>query len=220
MAVITVSRRYGSGADGVAARVCDMLGYRYFDKGVMARMASEFRWSTGDIVDFSEEKYEVPGFLDRFRGPRVVAQSRSWREDVSGRRVPAVEELDEEQAIRMIRSAIETAYGYDNIVILGRGGQAILNGKPGVLHVRIDAPLDDRIRRIQDQENLSQRDAERQIATRDRAAEDYVKRFYDIDWSNSAHYHLMINSSKWGIEAVARLIVNAVSQLPPLEESD
>lgn len=220
MAVITVSRRYGSGADEVAARICDMLGYRYFDKGVMAKMASEFHWSAGEVVDFSEEKYEVPGFLDRFRGPRVVAQTRSWREDVSGRRVPAVEELDEEQAIRMVQSAIETAYGYDNIVILGRGGQAILKGKPGVLHVRIDAPLDDRVRRTQNQENISQREAQRQIATRDRAAEDYVKRFYDIDWSDSEHYHLIINSGKWDVEAVARLVVNAVSQLPPLETSD
>ena len=220
MAVITVSRRYGSGADEVAARVCDMLGYRYFDKGVMARMATEFRRTASEIVDFSEDKYEVRGFLDRFRGPRVVAQSRGWRQDVSGRRVPMVQELDEEQAIMMVRSAVSIAYEQDNIVILGRGGQAVLNGKPGVLHVRIDAPLDDRIRRIRDQENLSQRDAERQITARDRAAEAYVKRFYDIDWSNSAHYHLIINSGKWDTEAVARLIVNAVSQLPALKESD
>jgi hypothetical protein len=32
MAVITISRQYGSGGREIAARVCDLLGYRYLDK--------------------------------------------------------------------------------------------------------------------------------------------------------------------------------------------
>ena len=32
MTVITISRQYGSGGVAVAARVCELLGYRYFDK--------------------------------------------------------------------------------------------------------------------------------------------------------------------------------------------
>ena len=98
--------------------------------------------------------------------------------------------------------------------------QAILSEKPGVLHVRIEAPLDDRGQRIQDQENVSQRDAQRRIATRDRTSAEYLKRFYDIDWFVPAHYHLVINTGKWDTEAAARLIVNAVSHLPPVETSD
>jgi len=219
MAVVTISRQYGSGADEVAARVCDMLGYRYFDKGVMARMASEFGWSSSNIVDFSEEMYKVRGFLDRLRGPRVVAQTRTWTEDVSGRRIPDVAELDEEQAIRMVRSTVEAAYEDDNVVIVGRGGQAILKGKPGVLHVRIEAPMEDRVRRIRDQEGVDQRDAQRHITARDRAAEDYLKRFYGgIDWADWAqHYHVIINTGCWDTEAAAHLIVNAVSYLPPAD---
>ena len=93
MAVITISRQYGSGADDIAAQVCDKLGYRYFDKRLMAGIASEFGLPESGIVDFSEDKYKARGFLDRFRGPRVVAQTRTWREDLSGRRVPETEQL-------------------------------------------------------------------------------------------------------------------------------
>lgn len=32
MAAITFSRQFGSRGDEIAARVCDLLGYRYFDK--------------------------------------------------------------------------------------------------------------------------------------------------------------------------------------------
>ena len=217
MAVVTISRQYGSGADDVAARVCDMLGYRYFDKGVMARMASEFSLTEGSIVDFSEETYKMRGFLDRFRGPRVVGQVRGWREDLNGRRVPVVQELNEDQAISTVRTMIRAAYEDDNIVILGRGGQAILQDKPGVLHVRIEAPPEERITLTQEQNELSHQGAQRQIARRDKAAYDYLKRFYDIEWSDPTLYHLVINTGMWDTEAAAHLIVNAVSYLKPFE---
>ena len=32
MTVITISRQYGSGGDEIADRVCELLGYRHFDK--------------------------------------------------------------------------------------------------------------------------------------------------------------------------------------------
>ena len=177
MAVVTLSRQYGSGADDVAARVCDMLGYRFFDKGMMARMASEFGLTPENIVDFSEESYEARSFFNRFRGPRVVAQYRVLRRDLAGRRVSVMEQFDEEQAITMAQGMIGSAYENDNVVILGRGGQAILKEEPGVLHVRIEAPLDARVQRIQEQEDVSQQAAQRTIDTRDKAAADYLKRF-------------------------------------------
>jgi cytidylate kinase len=220
MAVITISRQYGSGGDEIAARVCDMLGYRYFDRRIMTNMASEFGLSADSIVDFSEEMYEVRSFLDRLRGPRVVAQTRAWREEPGGRRVPEVQDLDEDLAIRLVQSTIQAVYEDDNIVILGRGGQAILKDMPGVLHVRIEAPPDDRAQRIQDQEEASPQVAQRTIAERDRAAAAYLKRFYDIDWSDPVHYHMVINTGKLDIEATAHLIVNALSYLPAVESPD
>jgi cytidylate kinase len=220
MAVITVSREYGSGADEVAARVCDMLGYRYFDKRIMARMASEFGTSAENIVDFSEDKYKMRSFLDRLRGPRVVAQTRVWTEDTNGRRVQSIQELDEEQAIRLVQSTIRAVYEDDNIVILGRGGQAILKEMPGVLHVRIEAPFDIRSARIQgDEEAGQEQPTEKTIVERDKAAAAYLKRFYDIDWADPVHYHLVINTGKFDVEAAAHLIVNALAYLPPVESA-
>jgi cytidylate kinase len=216
MAVITISRQYGTGADDIAAKVCELLGYRYFDKGVMSRMATEFGLTPENVIDFSEEQYQMRGFLDRLRGPRVVAQVRTWREDLSGRRVAAVEEMDEEQAILVVRRTIGAAYEQDNIVIVGRGGQAILGDRPGVLHVRVQGPVEARSATIQDQKGVSRQAAEKEITERDRRAKDYVKNFYNIDSSDPVHYHLVINTGRWDSDAAARLIVNALSLLPPV----
>jgi len=53
------------------------------------------------------------------------------------------------------------------------------------------------------------------VAQRDRAAADYLKRFYNVDWADSLLYHLILNTGRWGIESASYLIVNAVNQLEP-----
>ena len=216
MAVITISRQCGSGGDEVAARVHEMLGYRYFDKRLMAQIASETGLSDSEIVDFSEDDYKVRSFLDLLFGasiPRTVAQVRSWKEDTPGARVPEMKLLDENQAIALVQGAIEVSYKQGNIVIVGRGGQAILKDKPGVLHVRIEAPLEIRVKRIQDQKNISPAAALEMVTERDKASADYLKRFYDIDWSDPTLYHLVINTGQWNTDTAAHLIVNAASYL-------
>jgi cytidylate kinase len=219
MAVITVSRQYGSGGDEIAARVCDMLGYRYFDKRMMASVASEMGLSETQVIDFSEAEYKARGFLDRLfrRGSRVVAEAGSWKQDISGARTVEVAQLDEQWCISTVKGTIRGAYKHGNVVILGRGGQAILQEMPEVLHVRVEAPLAARIDRVQQNEGQSPREAEDLIRDRDRAAQEYLRRFHDIDWSDPLLYHMVINTDKWTIEAGAHMVVNAVGFLPPPE---
>ena len=127
--------------------------------------------------------------------------------------------MDENQAIALVHGTIEANCKWGNIVIIGRGGQGILKDKPGVLHVRIEAPLDIRVKRIQDQENVGPTAAQEKATQRDKAAADYLMRFYDIDWADPMLYDLAINTGKLGVDAAAHLIVNAVGYLPPTESS-
>ena len=228
MAVITVSRQYGSEGDEIAARACETLGYRLFDKRLMAQVASEMGLSDNEIVDFSEANYKVRSFLERLfirRGSRVVAESSTWTRDTAGTRTVEVEQLDEEWCVRMVKASIEAACKQDNIVIVGRGGQAILQDKPGVLHVRVQAPLEKRIQHVRYHEatglapEFQQKRAEEIVSERDKATAAYVMRFYHVDWDDPLLYHMAINSDRWGIEAGARLIVHAVGCLRPEEAS-
>lgn len=219
MSVITISRQYGSGGDEIAAQVCNRLGYHYFDKTLMARIATEAGLSPSEIVDFSEDNYKIQGFWDRLFSwagvPHVVAQVSNWGEDTTGARVKAVMQLDEIQSVALVQSTIQAAYQRGNMVIVGRGGQAILKTKPDVLHVRIEASLDARNHRIHEQERVSLAAAQDIAVKHDRVAADYLKRFYDIDWADSHPYDLVINTGKLGVEGAVNLIVNAVSYLQP-----
>jgi hypothetical protein len=209
MAVITISRQYGSEGDEIAAYVCQLLGYQTFDKRLMERVAVEVGLTEGEVVDFTEDQHRVRGFLDRLLGspPLVMTQAHTWSE---------VKVIAAADSIPLVQSIIRAAYTHDNVVIVGRGGQAVLRNDPGVLHVRLEAPLETRIHRVQLREGLTYELARGVVAERDRAAADYLKRFYNVDWSDSLLYHLIINTGRWSIEAASRLIVQAVGQLQPM----
>jgi cytidylate kinase len=216
MAVITVSRQFGSGGEEVAARLCALLGYRYFDKDLMEEVAHEVGLSPQEIVDFPEDEHRVSGFLGRvLRRSQNVRQMRAWTEDKHGARVQAVTQLDAKQSIAMVRSLIQAACKQGDMVIVGRGGQVVLEGQPDVLHVRIQAPLEDRIQRVRQQEGLTREAAQELVVERDRAAADYLRTFYRVDWADASLYHLVINTGLCSIETSAALIVEALHHLQP-----
>ena len=79
MAVITISRQYGSEGDEIAANLCQILGYQSFNKQLMMKVAAEVGLTEGEVVDFTEDQHRVRSFLDRLLGnpAPVLAQSRS-----------------------------------------------------------------------------------------------------------------------------------------------
>ncbi len=211
MPVITISREYGSGAVEVAQRVSEMLGYAYFDKKLMALVASEVGLAADDVVDFSEDNYKVRNFLDRMfdrRRSSVEVWDTDW-----GVPPVKVETFDEEHSVKLVKDVLLAAYQRDNVVIVGRGGQVVLKEKPGVLHVRLTAPQGARALRVKDRENLTLGEATDLVLRKDQAASAYLKRFYEVEWDNPLLYHLIFNTGKWELEAVAQIVVNALMRL-------
>ena len=216
MPVITISRHYGSGGIEVARRLCDILGYRYFDKTLMVRVAAEVGISEKEVVDLSVDTYKMRGFLDRLFGRR---RSSSWAPTGTPRSDRLrVEALDEGASVNLVKDTIVAAYERDNVVIVGRGGQAVLRDKPGVLHVRITAPQGARALRVKERDNIPLSKATELVRSKDQGATDYLKRFLDINWENPLLYHLIINTGWWEIEDTAELIVNALTHLKIVRE--
>ena len=215
MAVITLSKQLGSGGEQIAARVCDLLRYHYFDKRAIIAAASEVGLSAEQVVDYSEEHYEVQHFLTRIfpRGPRPVKRVSVRKEDSAGNVTLSEETIDEVQYVALIQSAIQVACTKGDTVIVGRGGQAVLQDETNVLHVRVIAPPGTRIERVQQQYGSDIAEAQQRIARHDRATAEYLGRFFGVQWDDPALYHLTINTGKLGIEAAAQLIIDAVVQL-------
>ncbi len=215
MAVITFSRQIASWGDEIAARACELLDYRYFDKQLMMETAAEVGLCEPEVVDFSEDRYEVQDFISKlFRsGPRTVKHV-IVREETHGLIDPlSARVLSEVQCVSLVRYTVLMAYETGNIVIVGRGGQAILKDKPGALHVRVVAPLEVRIQRLRDQGMIGIADIKAKISQQDRATAEYLDRFFGVKCDDPAHYHLLINTGLMGVEEAAQVIVAAVKQM-------
>lgn len=215
MAVITVSRQYGSGGDEVASRLCELLGYRYFDKRMMAQVASEAGFSSKEVVDSDEDRHEVLSFFDRLFGHKVM---EAWvsKDEASGARTVEVGELDAKRYVTLTRDVIEWAHKQGNVVIMGRGGQAVLKDQPGVLHVRIVAPFEERVRRVSEQQRFTNPAAAHDfIAGRDRAGANYLRTYYNADWDDPTLYHVQLNTGLWDVEAAAHIIADTLKYLCP-----
>ncbi len=216
MAVITVSRQFGSGGRRIARRASDLLGYRYFDKQAIIQAATEVGLGVEQVIDHPELYYEEKSRQERLWellfGSRRMSIGHASRPVLTWGGLEA--RLDEDWFVELVNNTIREAYRQGNIVIVGRGGQAVLQNEPGVLHVRIQAPLGTRLWRLQAYEGLNNVDeAQRLIERFDRASAEYLQRFHRIRWDDPALYHLIINTGKTDPELAAHVIVMAAKQL-------
>lgn len=215
MPVITMSRQVGSGSLELAQRLCSELNLVAFDKHMMLQVASEVGLPPEQIIDYSEAEYERRGFLDElFRRSRSVAEFSLWvGSPGSGyERRPWI--FDERDAIGMVRATIQAAYKRGNVLIIGRGGQVILEGKPDVLHLRIVAPLEDRLARLEAQQNMTPAQARRYLEEIDESTAGYLRAYHGVSPDDPMLYHLILNTGKLGIEGACALVKKALLWLP------
>lgn len=224
MAVITISREYGSGGDEVASRLCKILGYHSFGQAQIMGAAEQTSLSKVHAIDYTEDNHEVQTFLDRLLGqPASPVQRIAWSEDPSIATRPERVDVREDVVLGLVKQAVQAALRAGSMVIVGRGGQVLLKSAPGVIHARIEAPFEFRLRRVMEQiktePGSSRTDMELQLAAgdiivnRDIASADYIKRYYHVDWADRELYHLICNMSKLSIEQAAQMIATAVQSM-------
>lgn len=230
MAVITISRQFGSGGDEIADRLCELLSYHHFDKQLLKQAALESGLSDNEIIDYNEDNYRVKNFIERLTGrPIPVAKVSVWREDPRGVRSAEDIVLNDDVAMDLVKKAVKASYQTGEMVIIGRGGNLILNDQPDVVFVRIEAPMEQRIQRVkssmkdEDKANRAdvtlRREAQNQIVTRDYASADYIKQYYGVNWEDPLLYHLVINTGKLSLEQAAQTIVDLVRRLKSEREA-
>ena len=224
MAVITISREFGSGGDEVASRLCEVLGYHSFGKLEIIQVAKETTLSKTNVIDYTEDNHEVKTFLDRLFGRNASpVQKIAWSENHSIAPRPEQADVHDTAVLSLSKRAINAAVRAGNMVIIGRGGQILLKDTPGVLHVRIEASVETRLERVKQhliaeagvsysEKNLAHTAADL-IASRDLASADYLKHYFDIDWQDPRLYHIVLNLSKFSVEQAVQIIVTATRSL-------
>jgi cytidylate kinase len=185
MAILTISREYGSGGREIGRRVAERLGYQYVDKERLFQDLEKVGARWGKVARELDEV--CPTVWERYDW-----QYRGY--------VAQVESL-----------ILDYAAG-DRVVIIGRGGSFLLQGIPFCLRVRLVAPLEDRLERIMVQESLSRTAAERLIAQVDGDRACFIKSNYGVDWDEDRWYDMTLNTGSLTYDRVVEILAEGLPE--------
>lgn len=183
MAIITISRQIGSLGDEIAKAVADKLGYEYIEKSRISEVLTGLGFSASDVEKYDEKKPSIWQSLS--------AQNRRFS--------------------HLIQAAVYELASNENVIIVGRGGQAILKDFPGTLHVKVVAPYATRLSRLVDQMGCDKNKAEQIIRRNDRDSSGYISTHFAADWDDQDFYDLVINTRTMSLDTGVAMIACAVA---------
>jgi shikimate kinase len=185
MAILTISREYGSGGREIGLAVAESLAYEYVDKDKVL----------GDIRT-AGHKWETWGNELDERCPTI------WEKyDWSFRGFGALVE------------SIVLAYAVkDRAVIVGRGGNFLLKSIPHALRIRVVAPVEQRIARIARRESLDKETSQWLIERTDRERSCFLHALYGKRWDDPAEYDVVFDTGVRPVEETVLVVKDMLAE--------
>lgn len=200
---VTISREYGSGGGEVARRLAARLGWQLVDHEVVAEVARDLGMSPDEAEEHDEQ---VEGFVARLL---VSLQAIEPNVLVSP---PLAQPHDAQAYHAAVCRVVKAAVAQGPVVIVGRAGQRVLADRRDILHVRVVAPLEQRVRYVAAREGLSEADARARIQQKERDRARYLQTFYAVRPDDPHLYDLTANTGVLSLDHIVALITLAMEQ--------
>ncbi len=191
MAIITVSRGSMSGGMLFAERLAEELGYKCLSRETVVQEA---------------EHLMLP---KKCHAEDLKAATRVWERLTTDRHL----------YFAAVQSSLANAVTAGDVVYHGHSGHLLLKGVPGVLKVRLIAPLPMRIKTVMERQGLSYTAARDYIHEVDEERVRWTKFVYGADWEDPGNYDLVINLADISME-IACAMVAGIARLEPYRNTE
>lgn len=193
--IITISREFGSGGRSIGKAVAENLGYEYYDKELIEKIAKESGLSS-DYIEKSGE--HAPG-------TNIFSYAFVGR----NRRGESVEDYLWNKQREIILDLAEKG----NCVIVGRCADYILRKRADCLNVFIHSSMEKRAHRIVDLYGETDQKPEKRLKEKDRTRKLNYKYYTDREWGMSQNYHLSLDSGELGLARCEEIISALAKEL-------
>ena len=201
MAVITISRMYGSGGSEVAQRVAEALGWSLFDNDMVDAVAERSGLTRAEVTAQDER---VPSLVERLAAALSLGSPEILPPVPTG---PM--ETTEERIVAVTRRVIEEAVQSGPAVFVGRGAQCLLAERDDALHVFCYAPRAALRNYAMETFKVGPDEADKIISDQNKQREQYVRRHWNRNWLAQENYHLCVNTAWLGLDEAAKLVIDA-----------
>jgi hypothetical protein len=186
---VAVSRQSGARGSTIARRAGRLLGWQVYDQDLLESLAQD-----GPLRD--NLLAETP------------ASVRTWADN-------RLERLHREEGLSRAPEVVRLAR---LVLLLGAQGEVVLVGRGAgyllpaatTLHVRIVAPLPERVAYMSQWLRLTREEAAEQVRERDRKRQEFLDAHFRRQPDEADRYDLLLNSSLLGEELAAELVAKAV----------
>jgi len=188
--IITIAREYGSGGRLIAQKVAEKLQLVYYDNEVIDLAAKELGIDVDTIRKAAEEK----------------TSSFMYTMSSSAFTLPL-----NDQVFAMQSKIIRHLAKYDSCIIVNGCADYILEDYDDVLTVFIHAPLESRMKRVENDYKEKHTNYKKFVMKKDKTRSNYYNYYTTKKWGQLKNFDLTINSDL-GIEEVADIIVKLYLQ--------
>ena len=194
MKIITISREFGSGGRELGKRMADILGFDYYDREIIAEIAKRQQMDeryVESVLDHHMWQMVPLTFHQSFAGSTLLQSAQTGLL------------LEQKKVLEGIANL-----GHD-FIIVGQNADVLLKDyDPLNFFVCADMPA--KIRRCRERasqdEDLTDRQIERNARAIDRARARARDLITDSRWGNRENYHLTINTTDWSIKKLAPVV--------------
>ena len=159
--------------------------------------------------EVARREERAPGLLERLARTLAVASPEMF---VATGEHPIPVDTEEEEIVKTTDRVIEAAAAEGRVVMVGRGGQALLATRPNALHVYVVASLPFRRKIAVERLGVDAASANKVIADTDKRRDEYVRSHYGRNRQDLTQYDLVINSERLGFEGAAHVVVGEVKR--------
>jgi cytidylate kinase len=182
MAVITMSRQLGSLGTEITTALAKRTGLKVVDKDSVEATLVSMGMPEARVERYDEHK---PGFWQLFSA-------------------------EKDRYLHFVKTAVYRFARANDCIIVGRGGQALFQGIPGVLKVRVIASPEVRVRRIMARHSTSEEQARQIIQRNDADRAGYHRFFFNVSWEAQQLYDITLNTDLLAIEECVEILTRAV----------
>ncbi len=179
MAVITISREFGSWGEEIARVTAEKLNFLLINKKIIEDDLSPHT-KTLHHMELDEKAPEKNDHQFLLRKERIFSLHQY------------LNELSQE----------------NNLVILGRGGNILFKEYRPALHVKVICPVEKRIHRVMELYSLGKKAAHTLVTEQDRDRKKYIKDIFNENWLNLNLYDLVVNTGNFSADSASEIIVN------------
>jgi cytidylate kinase len=203
MHAVTISREYGSGGGEVAQRLAQRLQWQLVDHEIVVRVAQEL----GVSVEEAEAQDEYTESVTS----RILSSLQAMQPTLFAiSPLPALTDtLSYQEALGHV---VEGAVATGHVVIVGRGSQVLLGQRRDALHVRIVAPLEQRITYVMRREGVKYEDARTRIQVKDQDRMRYLQSVHHRRSDDALLYDITLNTNVLSLDQVVELICVALQE--------